>query len=43
MAKQEISKYIEIYYDRQRKQARLGYLSPAASTRQIYTQQLNAA
>jgi putative transposase len=43
MAKQEISEYIEIFYNRQRKQARLGYLSPAAFMRQFYTQQLKAA
>ena len=42
-AKQEISEYIEIFYNRQRKQARLGYLSPAAFARQFYTQKLKAA
>lgn len=42
-AKQEISEYIEIFYNRQRKQPRLGYLSPAAFARQFYTQKLKAA
>jgi putative transposase len=32
----EISEYIEIFYNRQRRQARLGYLSPAAYERQFY-------
>lgn len=42
-AKREITEYIEIFYNRQRKQARLGYLSPAAFTLQFYDQQLKAA
>ena len=42
-AKREISEYIEIFYNRQRKQARLGYLSPVAFTQQFYIQKLNAA
>jgi putative transposase len=33
---QEIAEYIEIFYNRQRRQARLGYLSPAAYERQFY-------
>lgn len=33
---QEITEYIEIFYNRQRKQKRLGYLSPAAFTQQYY-------
>ena len=33
---QEIREYIEIFYNRQRKQARLNYLSSAAFERQIY-------
>ena len=33
---QEITEYIEIFYNRQRRQARLGYLSPAAYERQFY-------
>jgi putative transposase len=32
----QITEYIEIFYNRQRKQARLGYLSPAAFMRQYY-------
>jgi len=28
-ARRDITEYIEIFYNRQRKQARLGYLSPA--------------
>jgi len=36
-AKREISEYIEIFYNRQRVQDRLGYLSPAAYARQYYT------
>ncbi|MBS4096579.1 MAG: IS3 family transposase [Sulfuricella sp.] len=39
---QEISEYIEVFYNRQRKQARLGYLSPAAFTRRYYENQLAA-
>ena len=35
-AKREIAEYIEIFYNRQRKQARLGYLSPAAFMRRYY-------
>jgi transposase InsO family protein len=35
----EIKEYIEIFYNRQRKQARLGYLSPAAFERQFNQQQ----
>ena len=34
--RREITEYIEIFYNRQRKQARLGYLSPAAFMRQYY-------
>lgn len=32
-AVREISEYIDLFYNRQRRQARLGYLSPAAYTR----------
>lgn len=39
---QEITEYIEIFYNRQRKQARLGYLSPAAFTKHFYEKQLAA-
>ncbi len=41
-AKQDITEYIEIFYNRQRKQARLGYLSPAAFIQQHDRQQLAA-
>jgi transposase InsO family protein len=39
---QEISEYIEIFYNRQRRQARLGYLSPVAYERQFYEMALAA-
>lgn len=39
---QEITEYIDIFYNRQRKQARLGYLSPAAFTQRYYAQQIAA-
>jgi len=35
-AKRDISEYIEIFYNRQRRQARLNYLSPAAYARSYY-------
>ncbi len=35
----EITEWIEIFYNRQRRQARLGYLSPAASAQQFYLNQ----
>ena len=35
-ARQAITEYIEIFYNRQRKQARLDYLSPAAFMQQFY-------
>jgi transposase InsO family protein len=38
-AMREIKEYIEIFCNRQRKQARLGYLSPAAFERQFNQQQ----
>jgi transposase InsO family protein len=41
-AMQEITEYIEIFYNRQRRQQRLGYLSPAAHERR-YFKELNAA
>jgi len=41
-AKQEITEYIEIFYNRMRKQARLGYLSPAGFTQQYYAIQMAA-
>ena len=41
-AMQEITEYIEIFYNRQRRQARLGYLSPAAYERRYYKELLAA-
>lgn len=41
-AKREITEYIEIFYNRIRKQARLGYLSPAAFNQQYYAMQMAA-
>lgn len=41
-AKREITQYIELFYNRQRRQARLGYLSSAAFMQQ-YRQQSGAA
>ena len=38
----EIREYIEVFYNRQRRQARLGYLSPAAYERQYYALRLAA-
>jgi transposase InsO family protein len=35
----KITEYIEIFYNRQRKQKRLGYLSPAAFERRFYKMQ----
>ena len=42
-AKQEITEYIEIFYNRQRKQARLGFLSPVAFTKQYFNKLMNVA
>ena len=36
----EITEYIEVFYNRQRRQARLGYLSPAVYERQFYARQV---
>lgn len=41
-ATQAITEYIEVFYRRQRKQARLGYLSPVAFERQFYEKRLAA-
>jgi len=41
-AKREITEYIEIFYNRIRKQARLGYLSPAAFMQKQYAQKIAA-
>jgi len=38
----EITEYIEIFYNRQRRQARLGYLSPVAYGQQFYRERLAA-
>ncbi|NTV12601.1 MAG: IS3 family transposase [Desulfobulbaceae bacterium] len=38
----ENTEYIEVFYNRQRIQKRLGYLSPAASERQNYKERLAA-
>ena len=37
---QDITKYIEIFYNRQRRQERLGFLSPAAYAQKFYAGQL---
>jgi len=39
-AMRDITEYIEIFYNRQRKQERLGFLSPAAYARKFYAGQL---
>ena len=41
-AVQDITEYIEIFYNRQRRQARLGYLSPVVYEQQFYAGQLAA-
>lgn len=41
-AKREITEYIEIFYNRIRKKARLGYLSPIAFSQQYYAYQIAA-
>lgn len=41
-ANREITEYIEVFYNHIRKQARLGYLSPAAFSQQYYAQQVAA-
>ena len=38
-AVREITEYIDLFYNRQRRQARLGYVSPAAYTQQFALQQ----
>lgn len=38
----EITEHIEVFYNRQRRQARLGYLSPAVYERQYYARQAAA-
>lgn len=41
-AMQEITEYIEVFYNRQRRQKRLGYLSPAAYEKQFYEKRIAA-
>ena len=41
-AQREIIEYIEIFYNRIRKQARLGYLSPAAFNQKYYAAKIAA-
>jgi len=41
-AVREISEYIDLFYNRQRRQARLGYLSPAVYAQRFARQQLVA-
>ena len=41
-AREAIQEYIEIFYNRTRKQARLGYLSPAVFTQKYWEQQMVA-
>jgi putative transposase len=38
----KLTEYIEIFYNRIRKQARLGYLSPAAFMQQYHAKQMAA-
>jgi putative transposase len=40
--KREITEYIENFYNRIRKQARLGHLSPAAFSQQCHANQIAA-
>lgn len=40
--KGQIPEYIKIFYNRQRKQAKLGFLSPAVYEQQFYQKQLAA-
>jgi putative transposase len=42
-ARREITEYIDLFYNRQRKQERLGYLSPVAFTQQFYLRHRSAA
>jgi transposase InsO family protein len=41
-ARQEITEYIEVFYNRQRRQKRLGYLSPVVYAQRFYAGQLAA-
>lgn len=42
-ARQEITEYIDIFYNRMRKQARLGNLSPAAFSQQYHAIRIAAS
>jgi transposase InsO family protein len=39
-AKREVTEYIEVFYNRIRKQARFGYLSPAAFSQKSHAEKL---
>jgi transposase InsO family protein len=39
---QDITEYIEVFYNRQRKQKRLGYLSPVSYEKKFYKKRLSA-
>ena len=41
-AKKEITEYIEVFYNRERRQKRLGYLSPVAYGKQFYARKVAA-
>jgi putative transposase len=41
-ARREVTEYIEVFYNRMRKQARLGFLSPAAFRQQYFARRLAA-
>jgi transposase InsO family protein len=41
-ARRDIAEYVEVFYNRQRRQRRLGYLSPVAYGRQFYARQAAA-
>jgi len=39
---QDITEYIEVFYNRHRRQKRLGYLSPVAYEQKLYAEQMAA-
>ena len=41
-AKKEIAEYIEVFYNRERRQKRLGYLSPVAYGKKFYARKVAA-
>ncbi len=41
-ARNEISEYIALFYNRQRRHSRIGYLSPALFVKQFYQQKMAA-